>query len=148
MQFAHTWKSVLDKNKTQTSRIVKPGEYAAGTEIGKISAVATHNKQALKWKVGNTYAVQPGRGQKAVARIRILGIGKEDVRGFSRIDGKAEGFNDEFDFWETWCSMHDKHKSIPTQESNSWGTYLHLYALLGRPAELYQAWVINFELVS
>jgi len=44
--------------------------------------------------------------------------------------------------------MHDKHKSIPTQESNSWGTYLHLYALLGRPAELYQAWVINFELVS
>ena len=139
MIFQHTIENVLNGTKAQTSRIVKPGEYAAGTEIGVISAVATHNKQALKWQVGNTYAVQPGRGQKAVARIRILQIRQMDVREWDRYTAEPEKCGGLVGFWELWCTMHDPYSL----------TYaLTPFYLSMRPDELYQAWVLNFELVK
>ena len=44
-----------------------------------------------KWQVGRTYAVQPGRGKKAVGRIRITEIRRERVQDISEEDAIAEG---------------------------------------------------------
>ena len=85
------------------------------------------------WRVGKTYAVQPGRGQSGVwwnpqtkewlrfrseyhgavelLRIRILEIDSQDVRDISHADSIAEGFNTECDpkgkFLEIWCGFYD-----------------------------------------
>jgi len=37
----------------------------------------------LKWAVGNTYAIQPGRGKKAMGRIRIMAIRRERLQEIS-----------------------------------------------------------------
>lgn len=140
MQFIHTWKSVLDGSKTQTSRIVKPGDICPmnGCDIDSI-----YNGGRLKWRVGNTYAVQPGRGKRAVARIRILEIHKRDVREFDMEDIKAEGFNGVPGFWEAWCMMHDK-SSAKLMITSS-----HIRSkLYARPDERYTAWVLNFKRVQ
>lgn len=72
MIFAHTWEKVLSGEKTQTRRIVKPGEVIIG--IGDAKWIENRNKA---WKntdnvfytlysTGHTYAVQPGRGKPAI----------------------------------------------------------------------------------
>lgn len=44
-----------------------------------------------KWRIGNTYAVCPGRGKRQVARIRLTGIRCEAVGSISNEDAMAEG---------------------------------------------------------
>ena len=149
MIFQHTIENVLNGTKTQTSRIVKPGDYIqyADTGAGETYHVyiegVYRNRRPL-WKVGNTYAVQPGRGQKAVARIRILQISKQDVRHITAEEARAEGFNSEVEFFEVWCKMHDPKgfELLAKPYYGHWMDFLH------RPAERYTAWVIRFELVK
>lgn len=139
MIFAHTWRLVLDGRKTQTRRIRTKNTglicRASGSELTIL--------EAGRYAVGKTYAVQPGRNQKAVARIRITGIRLEDVRDISEEDVEAEGFgNDKDAFLETWCKMHDP-QILPQ--------YTILYRrgwLQDRPAERYQAVVYEFEVVN
>jgi len=45
----------------------------------------------VKWEVGRTYAVQPGRGKKAVGRIRITKIRREKLQAIRVPDILAEG---------------------------------------------------------
>jgi hypothetical protein len=78
MIFQHTWQQVLDGSKTQTRRLVKPGEIGVrkGNYIYEgdvllhiltddktvpLEYVVANNR--VKWQVGHTYAVQPGRGK-------------------------------------------------------------------------------------
>ena len=66
MIFSYTWEKVLSGEKTVTRRLVKPGETAWGPSIYySIEEVHTKNDHT-KWIVGNTYAVQPGRGKPAI----------------------------------------------------------------------------------
>ena len=69
MIFQYTWKKVLSGEKTQTRRIVKPGQEYAGALLHDIPYVYRRTGIAGMTKiyeVGKTYAVQPGRGKQTV----------------------------------------------------------------------------------
>lgn len=82
MIFKETWQQVLNGTKTQTRRPVKPGDYCiVHNEFGEERTWYPHlygcpkrwtiaevrdAKGRLKWQVGKTYAVQPGRGKPAI----------------------------------------------------------------------------------
>jgi len=89
------WRQVLNGTKTQTRRPVKPNEYAIHGAPGyaelPIEAVLIKPRHAQKWVVGRTYAVQPGRGKKAVGRIRVTKIRRERLGDISDADCYAEG---------------------------------------------------------
>jgi len=90
MIFQYMWQQVLDGTKTQTRRIVKPGEVLRFDPNPVYNAVH-HMGGHAKWQTGNTYAVQPGRTQKAIARIEITAIRQERVQDISDEDVIAEG---------------------------------------------------------
>jgi len=94
------YEQVLKGTKTQTRRLVKPGE------LFKIDdppynpwpfSPTVLKDWRLKWRVGKTYAVQPGRGKKAVGRIRITEIRRERLQDISTQDIFAEGIGIEWD---------------------------------------------------
>lgn len=99
-----------------------------------------------KWEVGHTYAVQPARNRKAVARIRITEICREDVRHIGAEDVVAEGFLSRFAFWRVWCGMHDKAALPLVNDALNGGAASKAWH--ERPDERYQAWVLSFELVK
>jgi hypothetical protein len=143
--FQHTISKVLSGEKTQTRRIVKPDEILLDADDIYTSGVYASiggGKYRNIYVVGKDYAVQPGRGKSAVARIRVTGLRREDVREISGIDIKAEGFSSYRDFMWTWISMHDKShaRMIEQNELNT------DFGVNHRPAEFYDAWVIEFEL--
>ena len=133
MLFQYTWRLVVDGTKTQTRRIKKKDEHF---EDGRVFTFDTYSfKERTRWEVGKTYAVQPARGKSAIGRIRITGIREQDVREISDADVRAEGFAAKADFLKTWTQMHDK------------PAFYLMADLQNRPAERYQAWVLEFQLV-
>ncbi len=163
--FQHTWQWITKPSphtgelKTQTSRIAAPepnGESLAGFEMLSypmgMKAVVRGSKDdshwVTKWQVGKTYAVQPGRGEKAIGRIRILDIQRIDVRDFTPADVKREGFLSLNHYLLVWSQMHDAafHDRYPTTGQISLAC--EQGALMERPAELYDAWVLKFERVT
>jgi hypothetical protein len=108
MLFQYTWEKVLRGEKTQTRRIVKPGEHfnemgattiVTGSFFRQMTFADDYHYAVItpagriKWEVGKTYAVQPGRGQPAVGRIRITAIRKERIGDITEEDAIAEGFS-------------------------------------------------------
>lgn len=100
MIFQKTWQQVLDGTKTQTRRPVKRPEWGitsfhegmAYAEEGVGEIIEVWGRRGYrKWAVGRTYAVQPGRGKKAVGRIRITKIRRERLRDITEDDAQAEG---------------------------------------------------------
>lgn len=86
---------VLAGRKTQTRRPVK----------------FTHNWRTLVVKpcayaVGKTYAVQPGRGKHAVARIRVLEVTRVPVNPIDARDAVAEGFASREAFLDWWRDFY------------------------------------------
>lgn len=179
MIFQHTWRQVINGTKTQTRRLAKPGQQYAGALPHAIPYVYTRvgmNGIRKVYEVGKTYAVQPSRTDKSIARIRITNIRREDVRHISVEDAYAEGFRRGTSvrvpteaicgFLDTWCHMHDpafvfwfEHRIVDwmwhtsrrqmqqgTIEVGSWQSVLE--AMKQRPVGRYTAWVLSFELVK
>ncbi len=116
---------VLDGTKTQTRRLVKIGEYKYVRLNGEVFEVCDSNNR-LKWHVGNSYAVQPGRGKKAVGRIGIIKIRIEPLNAITHDDAQAEGVGRNLAaFANLWDSIHPKGK---------------------RWADNPEVWVLDFEL--
>lgn len=113
MIFAHTLQSILSCSKTQTRRLIKPGEILTSrpSSSGMSLCVQIPGKRTV-YEVGKSYAVQPGRGKKAVARITITAIRCETVAEISPADAVAEGFASPAAFLETWRSIHGKHANL------------------------------------
>ncbi len=88
MIFAHTLDLVMSGRKTQTRRVVKRPD------------------ELPRWQVGKTYAVQPGRSKRAVARFKALEVRRELVTDISEEDAHAEGFSGRADFLAAWRKMH------------------------------------------
>lgn len=101
MIFAHTLEKVLNGTKTQTRRLVKAGEQLTADGV----CIRTARGRRL-YQVGKTYAVQPARGKRAVARIRVTRLRCEDVGDISAEDAHAEGFASPCAFLEAWRAIH------------------------------------------
>lgn len=148
---------ILDGKKTMTRRVVKPGEtfYLHETfEDGGIVRVVIPNKACWlgnsdkeyrsKWEYHHTYAICPGRGKKAVGRIRITAIRREKLQDISEEDSCAEGagrphcFDD--NLYMTYLSFRDGFRQI-------WDGLYGNDPVKGWEANP-DVWVISFELVS
>lgn len=88
MLFQHTLSHVLNRQKTQTRRLIKPQEIAVRGACYRIEAVKHNGRE--KWRIGKCYAVQPARGYAAVGSIRLLSIHSEYVRRISTAAARAE----------------------------------------------------------
>lgn len=173
MNFQHTHEWIFGisphtgKPKTQTRRLVKPGEnartvgyrYFPSAPPAPIYGEICKPDGTVRYAVHRSYAVQPGRGIKAIGRICITALWREDVRYISIADARAEGFDSPLRFLETWTQMHDngcrfyqldgdyryyagrKDKWGSKNESGIWEI------LTKRPAEYYTAWALLFEAV-
>ncbi len=86
---------VLSEEKTQTRRLKKANEYFSDGPFGLADQVRIRSESSrrdtVKWEVGRTYAVQPGRGKKAVGRFKLLEIREERLQSISDDDCYAEG---------------------------------------------------------
>lgn len=122
MIFQYTWPLVVAQTKTATRRVIADDEHAERGQYNRIVAVKKNGR--VKWCVGTTYAVQPERGRRQVARIRIARITRQRINRISAREAQAEGFLDRQDFFDTWETIHG-------------------------PASLdKRVWVLEFELVE
>jgi hypothetical protein len=94
--------AILNGTKTQTRRLRKPGDtvvHRRGTIPVAVYRRPVYTRSRpenvigsrLLWRVHKTYAVQPGRGKRAVARIQIAAIREERLQYISLADAVAEG---------------------------------------------------------
>lgn len=136
--------SILDGTKTQTRRLVKPREVSrdgyktvakswAHVVLG-ITGYRTWVPYYPKWQVGRTYAVQPGRGRKAIGRIRITAIRREHLQDMSANDAITEGLMPGGLYGQT-CAL--------TRFTLLWDS---IYTKLGtRWQDNPEVWVLEFE---
>lgn len=113
MIFQHTYQQILNGTKTKTRRLVKPEHIKAGALNVLIAYVYTRPDYGggflgdrKLWQVGNTYAVQPGRGQKAIGRIRITAIRQEKLQDISEEDAVAEGMRGVYQYF-SWGDVYE-----------------------------------------
>ncbi len=107
MIFQYTWPQVVTGRKTATRRIIGADEQAVRGRYNRIVAVKHGGR--VKWRVGATYAVQPGRGRKQIARIRLTRITRQKLPRISTREARAEGFADRAHFLRTWRQIHGPH---------------------------------------
>lgn len=81
-------KPVLEGRKTQTRRLVKPGELEC------------------YYRPGRKYAVQSGRGKPAIARITVLDVRRQRLGDLTFDDARAEGFRSRDAFFAYWTDLH------------------------------------------
>lgn len=58
------------------------------------------------YKVGKTYAVQPGRGKHAIGRLRVTDVRFQRVGEISDSDARREGFSSADEFVAYWRGLH------------------------------------------
>lgn len=85
---------ILTGAKTQTRRVVSPNERSPWF-IGECGL-----------RVGQDYAVCPGRGKTQVARLTVKRVWQELAGEISEVDATREGFADRADFIAYWERLH------------------------------------------
>lgn len=133
MIFQHTWQQVLAATKTQTRRIIKPEHqwFPAGWEPlpGVYAPRGIYHRPV--YQISNTYAVQPGRGKKQIARIQITGIRREALQDITEDDAIAEGL---------------KPADVPTSRARFSGLWHRIHTAPGtRWEDNPDVWVLEFE---
>lgn len=109
MIFEYTLDQVIRGEKTQTRRMIGVDQHLI--DEGATPHIETVGKRVL-YAVGKSYAVQPGRGKKSVARIELTGIRREAVDAISQADAHAEGCASAEAFIAQWRSIHGAKTSI------------------------------------
>jgi hypothetical protein len=131
---------VKSGDKTQTRRLLVPYETAKhGEKIVRGARGARVRKQhstvtvagrlwlACRYETEHSYAVQPGRGREAIARLRVTDVRHERLGEITAEDARREGFKRKgfgstAMFEEYWAKLHGE-----------WDPRVHV-------------WVISFEL--
>ena len=132
MQFTHTCEAVLAGRKTSTRRVAKPLEVQAGgytRPVGDFETTAVEivtnarGDTRVKWRVGQTLAVQPGRTKKSIARIAIERICHCQHAGeISDADARAEGFADAAEFCTVFATINGR----ASLDAPCWALSFHL----------------------
>jgi hypothetical protein len=137
MIFKDTWQQqqVLDGNKTQTRRIVKDGDYLIDWPMPCI-----FRNDRLLWRVGQIYAVQPGRGKKGIGKIGIVNIKREELNNITEKDAIAEGVRKVYRCPE-WLPSEARHSFVLLWNGIYAGTEFDWYK---NP----EVWVLEFELIQ
>jgi len=91
---------ILSGQKTQTRR-PRHGSNPTGKRGGWID-------EPCRYREGHTYAVQPGRGKKGIARIRVLSVRPEALCDMTPEDINAEGFAGPVEFQTRWLLIHKR----------------------------------------
>ena len=135
MIFKDTHRYVLDSTKTQTRRLKKSGDYIH--VIGPLFQEVIRNGRLL-WRVGRTYAIQPSRGKKAVGRIVLNAIRKEQLQDISAEDCIAEGL----------ISHHREHAAVADLKQQFKMLWNGIHTLKGqRWNDNPEVWILEFDLV-
>lgn len=127
--------------KTQTRRLVKDRVDRNGHPIRD------------PYRPGQVIAVQPGRGQRAVARIRVTTIRREPLHMIASNlhDVRAEGFQTLDEFAATWISLHDKRARMADAARATLKGDRKIQDPTGHMLEHFagvHVWVLTFEYVS
>lgn len=173
--FQHTLGQLLRGEKTETSRIIKDGDYTfvcghrpamwhPRNDVSLYSSV--HTKiGTTRFVEGRDYAISPGRGKFSIGRYKIEAIWRQDVRHLMHDQLKAEGFHDahpgeaRYRFLQIWTAMHDRKfkwwfdsqildyrlKIGRTEDICDYKTMMQWIG--NRPAEYYQAWRMKIEVL-
>jgi hypothetical protein len=88
-------KAILAGKKTQTRRVVK------------------HSEDASRYRAGRSYALQRGRGMRAVARIDITAVRMEMLHAIDEADARNEGFDSRAAFMDYWEALHGNRDDRP-----------------------------------
>jgi len=132
----HHVRLILESRKTQTRRLYVQGDslkqrfdidLRSRRRVDVLPLTITNNGR-IRWQVGKTYALQPGRGKSAVGRIRITAIRTEFLQDIGEQDAIAEGMAGWADYALVW-------DSINTRKGTRWAD---------NPA----VWVLTFEVVE
>ena len=121
MIFAATHQQVLRGAKTQTRRLLRPyprrlparpAPRIGGQQPAPPKWPGKHHHDGQAWRacpvtVGRSYAVQPGRGQHALARIQVTDTRVEPLGHITPADAQREGFRTTTAFKRTWIHLHD-----------------------------------------
>ncbi|HSH12327.1 MAG TPA: ASCH domain-containing protein, partial [Desulfurivibrionaceae bacterium] len=102
-----SWQKVLSGQKTQTRRLARDSDRLWSIEHeGREAEKVLWRGEKAKWRTGRSYAVQPGRGKKAIARIRLLDIQYQLLGHVSEEEANAEGYASLAEFIQTWTKIH------------------------------------------
>lgn len=162
---------IIRGEKTETRRPVHEGETLVNRYVAEAWRQAVVRADgSIRYWVGQTHAVQPGRGKLALlyhpttleilensdpieyrhngfvqARHRILDIWQEDVLNISEQDAIAEGFKDRAGFWQAWIMMYDRVGRRLIVRDRPRPTIERMITQV--PVTLRMAWALRFELV-
>jgi hypothetical protein len=90
-------------------------ELAAKVAAGKKTQTRRRTKgRPCRYVVGREYAVQPGRGQRAIARVLVTEVRTVSVGAICRLDAVAEGFADDEAFLAYWRGLYGE--AVDTRE--------------------------------
>lgn len=64
--------------------------------------------EPCRYKPGKTYAVQPGRGKRAIGRIRVLDVRPELMTDLDDDEARKEGFKNTREFVAKWLAIYGK----------------------------------------
>lgn len=119
---------IYDQRKTQTRRVVKPGEYRQ--HVTSLSAQVIGASHRVKWETGKTYAIQRKRGAMGTGnRILLTVIRMEGLHNITEADAIAEGVASVEEYKALWNSINGKTKGARWDDNP-------------------MCWVLEFELVK
>jgi hypothetical protein len=146
--FAGTHELVMRRAKVQTRRLWKADD--EGWWFDPVNRISSCSNEMLSprayieevvrnsrrlWKVGHTYAVQAGRGQTALGRIRILSIRLEPLQYIDDFDAQLElGYEDVGigEFRELWDSLQRRAADRWLANPKVWALSFRLVAVGGQ----------------
>lgn len=91
MNFSKTYMLVINGQKVQIRFPIKEGDSLELSEDGEFTYIFNKTHKRISYCTGKDYAVQAGRGQPSVGRIRILAIREENLLDITLDDAIAEG---------------------------------------------------------
>jgi len=108
-------KAILAGKKVETRRLVKPGDNLLWMKIAEHPHrgnpahvhIVLGSDGRIRWTEGKTYAVQPGRGKKAIGYIRVEEIRQERLQQITLRGARREGMSGRKAFTALWNGIHE-----------------------------------------